>query len=194
VGDLPGESEQNADLQNLQSEIQGGTKAESLSNALSQISYRSSSHCFRPRFCYALLNSFYLNLEIIPTAPISHYPNLSCVLRNLDCLCCYDVKPLLPGLKDQLALSGEASDEYRQVADRLEQTLREQTTANSLTVETLEKKIQQLEEGMFRHSFSWAISTAVTQFLHGAGNILCSCIACELASTHHHLLTIAGVH
>ena len=55
---------------------------------------------------------------------------------------------LFVALKDQLRLSGEASDEYRQAADRLEQTLREQTTANSQLQQSLEKQTEQLQTGL----------------------------------------------
>lgn len=54
---------------------------------------------------------------------------------------------ILTALKDQLRLSGEASDEYRQAADRLELTLREQTTTNQQIQDTLEKKNEQLQTG-----------------------------------------------
>jgi len=50
-------------------------------------------------------------------------------------------------LKDQLRLSGEASDEYRVAADRLELTLRELTAVSQQTQETLERKVAQQQAG-----------------------------------------------
>lgn len=57
---------------------------------------------------------------------------------------------MVTALKDQLRLTGEASDEYRQASDRLELTLREQTTTNTQIQESLEKQAAQLQSGVFR--------------------------------------------
>ncbi|KAF6028882.1 TPR [Bugula neritina] len=57
-------------------------------------------------------------------------------------------KSEIEALKDQLRLSGEASDEYRVAADRLELTLRELTAVSQQTQETLERKVAQQQAEM----------------------------------------------
>lgn len=54
---------------------------------------------------------------------------------------------LVVALKDQLRLGGEATDEYRKAADRLELTLRELTAAGQQVQETLQQKNAQLQTG-----------------------------------------------